>query len=197
MNRLADSVESINYRRPPGEPWLVCPRTSPLIIDLLTKTRAEALEFLPQLLSLSLQELQSTTRYFAQLAHDGSRWIQLRSPESWAGEFLHHTCITDPSEYFGRTSKSTYAEEGKIGAVLVDVAAAYAWKLRKTDPDYTVPESLRHNMKLWDEETRQACLRNTAGFMAHSYDLDGVPLSRERLAENLNESFPSSVRWEN
>lgn len=104
--------------------------------------------------------------------------------------------MTDATEYFQTASRNAYANSGRIGWILVQVAAAYAWKLRESDPDLTVPGTLRHAMKSYDEQTRQAWINTTADFMADAYDNAGAPLSAEWLATHLNNSFPSSVRWE-
>jgi hypothetical protein len=148
--------------------------------------RATAFKKPEELLESDEYELQTQVKVLAGLCADLVKGMQLRSPESWAGEFLHLPMNADDKQgYFERASRNAYAKADPLCAQLVTVAAAYAWKLRERDRNFTVPGTLNHTLSKLGTEDRAEWAHHTAAFQVHSYDLEGVSLPRKELEASL------------
>lgn len=145
------------------------------------------------LLDQPLNELRIQVAFMAGLCADGVKGVQLRSPESWAGEFLDLIRENDtPQRYFAEAQTSPYAADGAACQALVQLAAAYAWKLHHQGQGYTVPGSLRHSLSHLGQADREAFARRTADYQTHSYAVEGQRLSQPDLQSDLKALFQRS-----
>jgi hypothetical protein len=171
---------------------LVCVRVNPRVREGFYVTafdrRSSSLDP-TTLLNSDVNELKNHVKLLATLCADIVKGVSSRSPESWAGEFLHLP-MNDAQAFFERAARNAYARMHPRCHELVMVAAAFAWKLRKADPKFTVPGTLSHTLRQLRAEDRVAWAQNAAAFQAHSYDLANDPLSREELEENLKRLLP-------
>lgn len=144
-----------------------------------------------ELLESDENELHTRVKVLAALCADLVKGVQVRSPKSWAGEFLHLPMNPDDIQgYFERASRNAYAKAHPLCAQLVTVAAAYAWKLREQDPKFTVQGTLSHTLRQLRTADRVAWAQHTAAFQVHSYDLENESLSRKELEDDLKRLLP-------